>query len=74
MKLVSILLRFTRAIREGKWDLSSLRAMFCCVRAFRVFIWLNQVVDLSSFSEMLPYFQLSTTRITPDGASYFLQT
>ena len=33
MKLVSILLRFTRAIREGKWDLSLLRAMFCCVRA-----------------------------------------
>ena len=56
MKLVSILLRFTRAIREGKWDLSLLRAMFCCVRAFRVFIWLNQVVDLSLLSEMLPYF------------------
>ena len=33
IKMVSILLRFTRAIREGNWDL-----------------------DLSSFSEMLPYF------------------
>ena len=27
---------------------SLLRAMFCCVRAFRVFIWFTQVVGLQS--------------------------